>query len=200
MPTRYADRTARNGRLDTHACSAALLGLATPFLVYFTASLLILTVNLQNRLRFGMMLLPALWIMAGAGAHYLFGVQTHPWLRRASTAGLLGVLVIASFSNLRSLMSQLFAPHENTNNGVEMAYDYIATERVIGKAPELYVVMQGRTDQSSGPALGFNLQAEYSTYRRDCNIRVLDTRELRRGWPEREYPEDDQQQRVQQAL
>jgi hypothetical protein len=76
-----------------------------PYLVYFTASLLILTVNLQNGLRFGMMLLPALWIMAGAGAHYLFVLHTHPWLRRASIAGLLGVLVIASFSNLRSLMS-----------------------------------------------------------------------------------------------
>jgi hypothetical protein len=78
-----------------------------------------------------------------------------------------------------------------------MAYDYIATELVIGKDPELYVVMQGRTDQWSVPAQGFNLQAECLSYRRDCKIHVLDTRELRRGWLEREYPEDDQQQRVQ---
>ena len=37
-------------------------------------------------------------------------------------------------------------------------------------------------------------------YRSDCNIHVQDTRELRRGWPEREYPKDEQQLRVQQAL
>ena len=172
----------------------------TPYLVYFAASLLILIINLQNGLRFGMMLLPALWIMAGIGAHYLFGEQTHHWLRRVSIAALLGLLILASFSNLRSFMSQLFATHENANNGVELAYDYVANVLDIGKEPELDIVMQGRTDQWSGPALGFNLQVKCLSSRSDCNIKVLDTRELRRGWPEREFTEDVQQQRVQQAL
>ncbi len=172
----------------------------TPYIIYFAASLLVLTVKTQNGLRFGMMLLPGLWITAGAGAHFIFGEQKIPWLRRASIAALLSVLIIASFSNLRSLMSQLFASHENANNGVEMAYEYIENVLEIGKESELFIVMQGRSDQWSGPALGFNLQAGCISSRKDCTIRVLDTREMRRGWPEQVYPEAVQQMRVQQAL
>ena len=82
----------------------------------------------------------------------------------------------------------------------QIAYDYIAHELEVGKDAEQYVVMQSRTDQWNGPALGFKLQSECLLFRSDCNIHVLDTRELRRGWPEQEYPKDKQQLRVQQAL
>jgi hypothetical protein len=176
-----------------------LVGL-TPYILYFAASLLVLTVKTQNGLRFGMMLLPSLWIMAGAGVHFIFGEQKHPWLRWASITALLSVLIIASFSNMRSLMSRLYATYENANDGVEMAYEYIENVLEIGNESELFIVMQGRSDQWSGPALEFNLQAGCLSRRKNCNIRVLDTRELRRGWPEQAYPEDVQQMRVQQAL
>ena len=176
-----------------------LLGL-TPYLLFFVLSLVMLTVELQNTPRFGMMLFPSLWITAGVGAHLLVTSFNPSWLRKAGYLGLLSILIFASLGNFRLFMSRLFAEHENANPGVNQAYHFISTVLDVPTQSEFDLVMIGRTDQWNGPALRFHLESQCLTAGKGCKIGVRDTWELRKGWPTQEFPEEVQRQRLDAAL
>ena len=171
-----------------------------PYLLFFSISLFMLTVELQNGQRFGMLLFPPLWIAAGVGA-FLIIADLHPrWLRNASYGGLLFVLFLAGVGNFRLFMSNLFAEHENANPGVNQAYHFVANALNVSQQNELEVVLIGRTDQWNGPALGFFLETQCLLAGKSCEINVYDTWELRKGWPTQEFPEEVQRQRIDTAL
>lgn len=176
-----------------------LLGL-TPYLLFFSISLVMLTVELQNSPRFGMILFPSLWITAGVGAHLLVADLNQQWLRKASYLGFLCVLILASAGNFRLFMSRLFAEHENANPGVNQAYNFVSTVLDIPTKNGSALVMIGRTDQWNGPALRFHLVSQCLLVERGCEIDVRDTWELRKGWPTQELPEEVQRQRLDTAL
>jgi hypothetical protein len=166
------------------------------YLIFFGISLFMLTVELENTPRFGMMLFPPLWITAAVGAWWIID-RFHPrWLRVASTVGLLAFMLLTGLGNFRSFMSTLFAEHENANAGVNEAYDFVAQALDIEHNNELKVVMIGRSDQWNGPALHFHLESKCTQPGMDCQISAVDTREIRRGWPEQEFAEEIQVQRL----
>lgn len=171
-----------------------------PYLMFFAISLIMLTIELQNSPRFGIMLSPPLWITATVGAGLLIAGLNRRWLRDISLAMLLSILFLAGLVNFRSFMSRLYAEHENANEGVNEAYHYISSVLDVAQKGELHVVMVGRTDQWNGVALGFHLNSICAQSGMDCEVTTVDTREIRRGWPEQDLPLDIQEERMRAAL
>lgn len=172
----------------------------TPYLLFFGLSLIMLTLELQNMPRFGMILYPSLWMTAGVSSYLLTTGLRSQWWRNMSYAVLLLLLFLAGANNFRLFMSRLFAEHENANAGVHEAYDFITSVLDISKNEQLDVVMIGRTDQWNGQALGFYLESECLRKGYACDMNLSDTWELRKGWPTQELPEEVQRQRLDEAL
>jgi hypothetical protein len=171
-----------------------------PYLVFFGLSLIMLTLELQNMPRFGMILYPSLWMTAGVSSYLLTTGLRSQWWRNMSYAVLLFLLFLAGANNFRLFMSRLFAEHENANAGVHQAYDFITSVLDISKKEHLDIVMIGRTDQWNGQALGFYLESECLRKGYACDMNLSDTWELRKGWPTQEFPEEIQRQRVDEAM
>jgi len=170
-----------------------------PYLLFFGISLVMLTLELQDIPRFGMILFPPLWITAAAGVHAVFSEFSKRWSRVASVALIAGLLY-AGISNYSHFTSRLFVEYENTNDGVDQAYRFISEALNVTQHHDIQVVMLGRTDQWNGQALQFHLQAKCLRAGNSCNISVQDDRILRKGWPELSYPEEVQEQRIHDAL
>lgn len=172
----------------------------TPYVLFFGLSLVMLTLELQNIRRFGMMLYPSLWVTAGVSLYLLMVALRPRWLRKVSYATLLFLLFLAGAYNFRLFMSRLFAEHENANAGVHQAYDFVSSALDVSQKDQLDIVMFGRTDQWNGLALRFYLETQCLRTGFACDINVSDTWELRKGWPPQELPEKVQRQRVDTAL
>jgi hypothetical protein len=139
--------------------------------------------------------------MAAVLGAYLLIVAVRPaWLRGAIYGMLIAGMLIAGVSNFYTFQSRLYAAYENANDGVDQAYRFIADVLDISQQTNLQMVMLGRTDQWNGQALHFHLEAACLRGGKRCAIDVQDSRTLHKGWPEREYPEDIQKQRIQKAL
>ena len=171
-----------------------------PYLAFFAISLVMLTLTLYKIPRFGMMLFPPLWMTAAIGAEVVIDDPHPKWLRTASYIALALAMLLAGTGNLASFQAWLFKEYENANAGVDNAYRFIAETLDISNQKELDIVMLGRTDLWNGPALRFHLEAQCMFTETGCKIIVLDSRELRRGWPEQNYSEEEQKERRNDAL
>lgn len=172
----------------------------TPYLLFFCINLILLTLKLQNGSRFGMILFPSLWMIAALGVHILVTEFLPHRLRTASYWLLISSMLFAGIINFNNYHSRLLTAYENTNDGVNQAYEFIADVVDISNQQDLQIVMLGRKDHWNGQALHFHLESECLLAGNYCNITVQDTRELRRGWPEQEYAEEVQKQRFHKAL
>jgi len=176
------------------------LSVITPYLLFFFINLILLTFKLQNSSRFGMPLFPSLWMSAGLGFHLLVKEFSSRVRKNTIYSLLISWLLLAGIINFYNYQFRLSTVYENTNDGVDQAYGFIAEVLDIPNQGDLKIVMLGRTDLWNGPALHFHLESQCLLAGNSCNISVQDRRELRRGYPEQLYSEEVQQQRIQEAL
>jgi len=173
---------------------------ALPYWLFFGINLVLLTWKLQNDHRFSMVLLPSLWITSIIGVYSLVSEISHRWMRNAIYGLLIGGLLAAGVNTFYNFQSALFVEYENTNDGVDQAYQFIADVLDVSHQNNIEIVMLGRSDQWNGQALQFHLEAACMSAGGRCDISVQDTRVLRKGWPEQEYPPDIVSQRLEEAL
>jgi hypothetical protein len=170
------------------------------YLVFFAVGFCMLTYKTQDSSRFGMILLPPLWIMSSGGLAAL--LEQIPILRVRYL--LLGVFLISlAFSSLRNLTTiatRLGIAYENLDSNVDMAYRFIAETVQVDLSPDLNIVMYGNTDTWNGPALHFYLQSSCQISRAGCVIQVLDEREIKKGIPPQDFSQSDREARNVQAL
>lgn len=170
------------------------------YCAFFLLGLALLTFRLYKVSRFGMLITPSLWIMAAFGAEHLVSLLPRGWL--LSTARLLlavSVLGLGAY-NLYRLNARLALAYENLNDGADQAYRFIGDSLDIDHQRALEVVMLGRTDQWSGQALRFNLETRCMASSEGCQVAVLDSREIRLGWPEQQFTQQEQDERMARAL
>jgi hypothetical protein len=170
------------------------------YLAFFLFGLATLTFRLYKISRFGMLISPCLWIMAAVGAELLVRWLPRDWMRLAARLLLLAGVLGASCYNLYYLPSRLSLVYENLNDEADQAYRFIGDSLDITHQSALELIMLGRTDQLNGQALRFNLETRCMANPSGCWVAVLDSREIRLGWPEQEYTEDEQKDRMARAL
>jgi len=154
-----------------------------PYLAFFTIALALLSLRSEGDPRFGMILLPPLWITSLAGLGML-----KKWLPTKRTqsivlASWLILLLFLSVKNHLSLPAGLSTAYENTNTGVNEAYQFIAETLKVEKRQNTQVVMYGEIGQWNGFALHFFLGSLCLESRPTCHLRVIGERELYKGWP-----------------
>jgi len=171
-----------------------------PFLLYFVLSIVMLTIEGANGYRFSMMLFSPIWVMGGLGARSFL-----PILKKRSTEMVFASIVILTVTftaliNLYNLPGNLLKAYENTNDGVYNAYSFISSTIDLTDLDGVNIVMIGRTDQWNGPALQFFLQSNCLLNDKSCSIEVIDTREIRFGWPERGFSQETVDKREADAM
>lgn len=171
-----------------------------PYALFFIISLLMLTIKVQNISRFTMILLPPLWIMSTYGANLLFNSMDNNWIKKVLSWSLVLGLLFAGLFNMFTYSSNLLIAYENTTDGINQAYDFIADVLHVEQNSDLNLVMLGRTDLYNGQALHFHLESKCMLFKADCHIQVQDFREIRLGWPEQNFSEEVQNQRYSDAL
>lgn len=172
----------------------------TPYLLFFFINLILLTLKLQNSSRFAMPLYPSLWMIAGLGFQLLVTEFPSRVNKNTSYSLIISGLLLAGIINFYNYQFRLSTVYENTNDGVDQAYGFIAEVLDTSNQGDLQIVMLGRTDLWNGQALHFHLESRCLLAGNSCHISVQDRRELRRGYPEQVYSEEVQQQRIQEAL
>jgi hypothetical protein len=171
-----------------------------PYGAFFVFGLALLTYVLQDAPRFGMLLFPPLWLGAAEGMQ---GVLTQPGRQNLHRGALLLILLtlgLAGVSNHLALSSRLPVEYENSNNGVDQAYRFIAATLQVSRQEHLRLVILGNKDQWSGPALRFYLESQCLFAQAGCEMDVQDEFDLRRGRPPQKYSKKDQQKRYDSAL
>lgn len=170
------------------------------YLAFFLLGLAMLTFRLYKISRFGMLITPSLWVMAAVGAEQLVSLLPRDTLRLVARLLLLVGVLGAAIYNLYHFQSRLALAYENRNDGADQAYRFIGESLDITDQRALELVMLGRTDQWSGQALRFNLETRCMENPGGCQVTVLDSREIRLGWPEQEFTEQEQNERMARAL
>ena len=170
------------------------------YLIFFAIAFSMLTYETQDSSRFGMMLLPPLWIVSAGGLVILLEQITVQRVRYLLLGVFLVLLAFSSFRNLTTIATRLGIAYENLDTSVDAAYRFIAETIQVVHSPDLNILMVGNTDAWNGPALHFFLQSRCQVSRLDCVINVLDERELKKGIPPQDFSQAERQARVEQAL
>jgi hypothetical protein len=170
------------------------------YLVFFAIAFALLTYETQDSSRFGMILLPPLWILSTGGLAVLLEQLPVPRIRYLLLGGFLLLLAFSCFRNLTTIATRLGIAYENLDTGVDTAYRFIAETIRVDRSPDLNIVMYGNTDAWNGPALHFYLQSRCQRSRPDCVINVRDERELKRGIPPQDFSQVQRGTRLKQAL
>lgn len=181
-------------------CNHTLRQTLWPYLIFFAAGLAMITITPQNNVRFIMPILPPLWVIGSAGLA--------SWLERVGGGVgrwvLLGIpLVVLLFGLLRTqltLPEQLEVEYENSNSGVNDAYEFIAQTIDPQTRGQAEIAMLGRADQWGGTALHVYLSSWCLREGMACRLPVVDNKDMKEGWPRQEFTEQEQQQRRQDAL
>jgi hypothetical protein len=170
------------------------------YLVFFAVAFCMLTYKTQDSSRFGMILLPPLWIMSTGGLVVLLDLIPVLRVRHLLLGVFLVLLAFSSFRNLTTIATRLGIAYENLDSSVDLAYRFIAETVQVDRSPDLNIVMFGYTDTWNGPALHFYLQSRCQISRADCVIQVRDEREIRKGLPQQNFSPDQREARMDQAL
>jgi hypothetical protein len=173
---------------------------AIPYLVFIGISFLFLATRTHNVLRFGMLLFPPLWVLAAGAAGELTALIKSQRLRAATIIAGLILLVFFGVKNNYTLPLRLSTAYENTNTGVNQAYQFIADSLDQPEGDLQKLVMVGENDNWSAYALHFYLQSRCMAAHPKCRVLVSGERELRKGWPPRSQPAEQADQRTAQAL
>jgi hypothetical protein len=170
------------------------------YLVFFAIAFGMLTYETQDSSRFGMILLPPLWILSTGGLVALLEQIPLQRLRYLFLGAFLVLLAISGFRNLTTIATRLGIAYENLDNGVDIAYRFIAETMRVDRSPDLNILMYGNTDAWNGPALHFFLQSFCQLSRPDCVINVRDERELKKGLPPQDFSQAEREARLDRAL
>lgn len=173
---------------------------AIPYLLFIGISFLFLATRTHNVLRFGMPLFPPLWILSAGAASELTRLIKNPRFHAAAMVAGLFLLVILAVKNNYTLPLRLSTAYENTNTGVNQAYQFIADSLGQPEGDLQKLVMVGENDNWSAYALHFFLQSRCMAAQPECRVLVSGERELRKGWPPRSQPVEQVDQRTAQAL
>jgi hypothetical protein len=171
-----------------------------PYAMFFGVAFVTLTLRTQNAQRFGMVLFPPLWIIASGAAQEVFQRIKQLQARMLAQATLLTLLLVLAGANLYSLSTRLQTAYENTGNGVNSAYQFVAETLDAAPGQDYQLVMYGNNDDWSGPALHYFLQARCLETRPACKVQVLDEREINKGWPLQDFTPQERAIRSEQAL
>lgn len=173
---------------------------AIPYLIFIGISFLSLATRTHNVLRFGMLLFPPLWVLAAGAAGELAALINNRRARWAAILSLLILLVFLGLKNNYTLPARLAYAYENTNTGVDQAYQFIADSIGQPEGDLQKLVMVGENDNWSAYALHFFLQSRCMAAQPACRVLVSGEREIRKGWPPRNRPAAEIDQRTTQAL
>lgn len=173
---------------------------AIPYLIFIGISFLSLATRTHNVLRFGMLLFPPLWVLAAGAAGELTALIKSQRLRTATIIAGLTLLVVLGVKNNFTLPARLAYAYENTNTGVNQAYQFIADSIGQPEGNLQKLVMYGENDNWSAYALHFYLQSLCMTSQPACRVLVTGEREIRKGWPPRNRPADEIDLRTAEAL
>ena len=171
-----------------------------PYLVFFFLSLAVLSARTHNIARFGMILFPPLWILATDGVAEPLALLKNSRLQAAVASGVLLFLILLGVKNNFTLPGRLSYAYENTNTGVNDAYQFISKSLKTPDQDILKIVMYGENDNWNAFALHFYLQAQCMVNRPKCRIQVAGERELNKGWPPQELLAEVKDQRIQETL
>jgi hypothetical protein len=171
-----------------------------PYLAFFIIALVLLSLRTGSTLRFGMILLPPIWIASMAGVSELFFLlQSRRFQIVAISTWLIFLLFLGGKNNL-SLPAGLNTAYENTNTGVNEAYQFIAEKLSEEKRRSTNLVMYGETDQWNGFALHFFLQSPCMRTRPSCLVTVTGEKVLNKGWPPQNSAKVVRDERTQKTL
>lgn len=170
------------------------------YMVFFTIALGMLTYETQDSSRFGMMLLPPLWIVSVGGLVILLEQIPIQQVRYLLLGVFLVILAFSGFRNLTTIATRLGIAYENLDTSVDAAYRFIAETIQVDRSADMNIVMYGNTDAWNGPALHFFLQSRCQNSRSDCVINVRDEREIKKGLPPQDFSPVERQRRIEQAL
>lgn len=170
------------------------------YLVFFAIGFGMLTYETQDSSRFGMILLPPLWILSTGGLQVLLEQIPIQRIRYLFLGLFLLLLAFSSYRNLTTIATRLGIAYENLDTSVDAAYRFVAETIRVDRSPDLNIVMYGKTDAWNGPALHFFLQSSCQLSRSDCLIHVWDERELKKGLPPQDFSEAERRARLEQAL
>ncbi len=173
---------------------------AALYLVFFGVALALLNYRSQGNSRFGMVLLPLLWVTSVGGATDLLQSFKKQNFRRVATVLWVIFLLFLGTKNHISLPAKLSTAYENTNTGVNDAYQFIAQTLDIAQQERLKVVMFGENDNWNGFALHFYLQSRCQSYRPNCLINVTGEKVMNKGWPPKNAPEEVRAKRVGETM
>lgn len=171
-----------------------------PYCIFFGAGLAMITITPQNNVRFIMPILPPLWIIGGAGLVSWFGQARQNATRWALIGIPAAVLLFGCIRIQWSLPEQLEIEYENSNGGVNDAYEFIAQTIDLRAHPQVQIALLGRADQWGGTALHVYLSAWCLRAHIACELPVVDNKDMKEGWPRQEFSEPEQQQRRHDAL
>ena len=174
--------------------------LIIPYLVFFATVLFVLSYRSNHIARFGTTLFPPLWVLAAGGAAELIARIRRQDFRIAAIAIWVMLLVFLALKNQRSLPAGLRIAYENTNSGVNDAYDFIAETVQASHQEQLKFVMYGETDSWNAYALHFYVQTLCMRSNPGCVIQVTGERELNKGWPPQNTTEEVREARARTAL
>jgi hypothetical protein len=166
------------------------------YLVFFMTAFCMLTYETQDSSRFGMMLLPPLWIMSAGGLVVLLEQVPIPRVRYLALGGFLVLLAFSSFRNLTTIATRLGIAYENLDTSVDAAYRFIAESIRVDRSTDLNVIMYGNTTPGTGCLHFFRNPAARS--RTDCVIHVMDERE--RKVYHLGFSQAEREERIEQAL
>jgi hypothetical protein len=173
---------------------------AIPYLVFMIPALVVLSYRSNYTARFGTVLFPPLWILSSGGSAGLLSLVGKRGIRYALTSIWILILLFLGLKNHRSLPVELQIAYENTNTGVNDAYQFISETLDIPHQQNLNLVMYGDTDHWSAFALHFYLQSQCFRNRPSCAIQVTDERGMNKGWPPQNSPPEVRVKRVEAAL
>jgi hypothetical protein len=174
--------------------------LAIPYLMFMATTLIVLSYRSNHLARFGTTLFPPLWILSAGSAAGLLDVIGWRRVRHLSAALWLIFLLLLGLKNLRSLPMELHTAYENTNTGVNDAYQFIADTVVITQQDGLNLVMYGETDSWNSFALHFYLQSQCMEIHPKCLVTVAGERVLAKGFPPQNTTDEIREAREQAAL
>lgn len=171
-----------------------------PYLVFFGMTLIVLIYRSDHIARFGVTLFPPLWILATGSVSELVEQIHKRGFRLFPIAMWVFLLAFLSIKNLVSLPAGLSTIYENTNTGVNAAYNFIADTIQVRQQEQIDIVMYGETDSWNSHALHFYLQSLCMRSNPRCLIPVIGERELNKGWPPQNTTKDARVARVKKAL
>jgi hypothetical protein len=171
-----------------------------PYLAFFMIALALLSLRTGGNLRFGMILLPPVWIASMAGVSELHLLLQSRRFQIIAISSWLILLLFLGGKNHLSLPAGLSTAYENTNTGVNQAYQFIAETLSAEKRLNTNLVMYGETDQWNGFALHFFLESPCLRTRPSCQVTVTGEKVLNKGWPPQNSAKVTREERTRNAL